>query len=142
MVGGQAMDMAASGKQMEMALIARMQRMKTGALIQFSVEAGALMAGASDEALNALSGFAHDLGLAFQITDDLLDACGNSSKTGKAVGKDAARGKASFVGDLGVDGARERAALLAKQAKGHLEIFGASALILRQSVDFVITRNG
>jgi len=142
MVGGQAMDMAADGKQMEMALIARMQRMKTGALIQFSLEAGAIMGGASDEALSALSGFAHDLGLVFQITDDLLDVCGDSGNTGKAVGKDARQGKASFVGGLGVDGAKERALLLADQAKGHLEIFGSSALILRQSVDFVITRSG
>lgn len=142
MVGGQAMDMTASGTQMEMALIARMQRMKTGALIQYSIGAGAIMAGASVEAKNALSGFSNDLGLVFQITDDLLDACGESSKTGKAVGKDAKAGKASFIDELGVAGARRRAKLLAEQAKSHLDIFGSSALILHQSVDFVIERTG
>jgi len=141
MVGGQAMDMTASGTQMEMALIARMQRMKTGALIQYSIGAGAIMAGASDEAKSALSGFSNDLGLVFQITDDLLDACGESDETGKAVGKDAKQGKASFIDELGIDGARRRAKLLAEQAKQHLDIFGSSALILRQSVDFVINRS-
>lgn len=140
MIGGQAMDMAADGTQMEMALIARMQRMKTGALIQYALEAGAIMSGASDEAKNALAGFSHGLGLAFQITDDLLDAQGKASKTGKAVGKDAQQGKASFVDELGIEGARKRAVLLADQAKQHLELFGSSALILRQSVDFVINR--
>ncbi len=140
MIGGQAMDMAAAGVKMEMALIARMQRMKTGMLIQFSAEAGAIMAGASDAARQALVGFAHDLGLAFQITDDLLDVTGDPEKTGKSVGKDAKQGKASFVDDLGVAGAQARSKMLAEQAKDHLDIFGANATILRQSVDFVINR--
>ncbi|MBL4596123.1 MAG: polyprenyl synthetase family protein [Robiginitomaculum sp.] len=141
MVGGQAIDMSATGAKMEMALIARMQRMKTGSLIQFSAEAGAIMAGASDEARQALTGFAHDLGLAFQITDDLLDAEGDPKKTGKAVGKDAAQGKASFVDDLGVEGARQHTKLLGEQAKAHLDIFGSSATILHQSIDFIVNRS-
>ncbi|PHR57404.1 MAG: farnesyl-diphosphate synthase [Robiginitomaculum sp.] len=141
MVGGQAMDMAAGDAKMEMALVARMQRMKTGALFQFSMEAGAIMAGASSEARYALTAFAHDLGLAFQITDDLLDVEGDQDKTGKAVGKDAGQGKASLIDDLGVEGARERTKMLGEQAKSHLEIFGSSALILHQSVDFVISRS-
>lgn len=141
MVGGQAVDMSAGGVEMETAMIARMQRMKTGALIQFSCEAGAIMANAPEETRNALSGFAHDLGLVYQITDDLLDVEGDTSETGKAVGKDRDQGKASFVDDLGVDGARERCHLLAEQAKAHLDLFGASATILRQSVDFVVNRS-
>ncbi|VAV88589.1 (2E,6E)-farnesyl diphosphate synthase [hydrothermal vent metagenome] len=144
MVGGQAMDMAAatSSTKMQMPLIARMQRMKTGALIQFAVEASAIMSGASAQAHHALSRFANDLGLAFQITDDLLDVEGDVKKTGKAVGKDAAQGKASFVEGLGVKDARARSKMLADQAKAHLDIFGDSATILRQSVDFVINRSG
>lgn len=141
MVGGQAVDMSAGGAEMETAMIARMQRMKTGALIQFSCEAGAIMAGAAEEIRNALTGFAHDLGLVYQITDDLLDVEGHASETGKAVGKDKGQGKASFVDDLGVDGARERCTMLADQAKAHLEPFGSSATILRQSVDFVVNRS-
>jgi farnesyl diphosphate synthase len=115
--------------------------MKTGALIQFSACAGAIMAGASDDARQALAGFSHDLGLAFQIVDDLLDVEGDPDQTGKAVGKDVKQGKASFVDGLGVDGARERAKMLAEQAKSHLDVFGDSATILRQSVDFVINRS-
>ncbi len=142
MAGGQAIDISVKDNTLEMPLIARMQRMKTGALFQFSAEAGAVMAQASQDAFSALGGFAHDLGLAYQITDDLLDAEGEASETGKAVGKDGEQGKASFVLALGPDQARERAKMLAEQAKKHLEFFGQSASILRQSVDFVIERTG
>jgi farnesyl diphosphate synthase len=142
MVGGQAIDISVTDNTLEMPLIARMQRMKTGALFQFSAEAGAIMAQASSEAFGALSGFAHDLGLAYQIADDLLDVEGEASKTGKAVGKDADQGKASFVLALGPEQARERARMLAAQAKSHLDFFGQSASILRQSVDFVVERTG
>ncbi len=142
MAGGQAIDISVKDNTLEMPLIARMQRMKTGALFQFSAEAGAVMAQASPEAFTALGGFAHDLGLAYQITDDLLDAQGEASKTGKAVGKDMDQGKASFVLALGPEQARERARMLAAQAKRHLEFFGQTASILRQSVDFVVERTG
>ncbi len=142
MAGGQAIDVSVKDNELEMPLIARMQRMKTGALFQFSAEAGATMAQASTEAFAALSGFAHDLGLAYQIADDLLDVEGEQSNTGKAVGKDAANGKASFVLTLGPEQAKKRARLLAEQAKSHLEFFGQSATILRQSIDFVIERTG
>jgi len=142
MAGGQAIDVSVKNNTLEMPLIARMQRMKTGALFQFSAEAGAIMAGASSDAFAALSGFAHDLGLAYQIADDLLDVEGKASETGKAVGKDAGQGKASFVLALGPEQARGRARMLAGQAKAHLDFFGKNASILRQSVDFVIERTG
>ncbi len=140
MAGGQAIDISVTDNELEVPLIARMQRMKTGALFQFSAEAGAIMAQAGSDAFAALSGFAHDLGLAYQIADDLLDAEGSESGTGKRVGKDADMGKASFVLALGPEQARKRARMLAEQSKRHLEFFGSNAAILRQSVDFVIER--
>lgn len=142
MAGGQAIDISVEDNTLEMPLIARMQRMKTGALFQFSAEAGAIMAQASQDAFAALSGFAHDLGLAYQIADDLLDVEGQAEQTGKAVGKDADQGKASFVLVLGPEQARKRAHMLAEQAKRHLDFFGRGASILRQSIDFVIERTG
>lgn len=140
MAGGQAIDISVTDNELEVPLIARMQRMKTGALFQFSAEAGAIMAQAGSDAFAALSGFAHDLGLAYQIADDLLDAEGNEKGVGKKLGKDADLGKASFVLALGPEQARGRACMLAEQAKRHLEFFGDNASILRQSVDFVIER--
>lgn len=141
MVGGQMIDMQAAHEVSDMPTLARMQRMKTGALISASVDMGAIIGGASDAQRHALSGFAHDLGLAYQIADDLLDAEGDPSVVGKATGKDMAAGKATFVSYLGVDGARERVRLLAAQARKHLAIFRDRATILLQSVDFILDRN-
>jgi farnesyl diphosphate synthase len=140
MVGGQMIDMIARELGDDMAAVTRMQRLKTGALISYAVEVGAMMGRASDDARAALSAFAHDLGLAFQITDDLLDAQGHSDEVGKAVGKDAAKGKATFVSLLGLDGAKQRVQLLGVQAKQHIAIFGTRAHYLSQIVDSVIDR--
>jgi farnesyl diphosphate synthase len=140
MVGGQMMDMVASELGDDIAAVTRMQRLKTGALIGFAVEAGYTLGRASEEARHALSAYAHDLGLAFQITDDLLDAVGDGDEMGKASGKDAGRGKATFVSLLGVSGARERVALLAVQAKAHLATFGSRATYLSQIVDTIVDR--
>lgn len=140
MVGGQMIDMLEDESPRDLNTITRMQRLKTGALISYSVEAGAIIGGASDVEKHALHGFAHDLGLAYQISDDLLDATGNEADVGKPLRTDETAGKANFVTILGVDQARERVRLLAAQAKEHLAIFRNRANILLQSVDFVLDR--
>ncbi len=140
MVGGQMMDMIAEELGDDIAAVTRMQRLKTGMLITYAVEVGALMGRASDEAKHALSAYAHDLGLAFQITDDILDAEGSTEEVGKAVGKDAVKGKATFVSLLGLDGAKQRVTLLADQARAHLSMFGARAQYLNQIIDTITQR--
>ena len=140
MVGGQMMDMIAEELGDDIAAVTRMQRLKTGMLITYAVEVGALMGRASDEAKHALSAYAHDLGLAFQITDDILDAEGSTEEVGKAVGKDAGKGKATFVSLLGLDGAKQRVTLLADQARAHLQMFGARAHYLNQIIDTITQR--
>ena len=106
---------------MSIGAITRLQRLKTGALISFSCTAGAILGKAAEPLRAALAAYAHDLGLAFQIVDDLLDVEGDPAELGKATGKDAAAGKATFVSILGVERARSQAALLAQQAAAHLE---------------------
>jgi len=140
MVGGQMIDMLGAEMPRDLNTITRMQRLKTGALITYSTEAAAIIGKASPGERQALAGFSHDLGLAYQIADDILDATGQESMTGKAVRKDAGAGKANFVTLLGLDGARERVRLLAAQARDHLAIFHNRADILLQSVDFVLGR--
>ena len=140
MVGGQMIDLATEHAEQSVATITRMQRLKTGALISFACEAGAILGGAPDEVTHALHLYAHDLGLAFQITDDLLDTEGNATDMGKATGKDAAAGKATFVSLLGIEHARERARLLARQAVAHLDIMDERAGHLRDIAEFVVKR--
>ncbi len=141
MVGGQMIDLIAEKQTLDIGEITRLQRMKTGALIAFSCEAGAILAKAGAEQRTALRGYAHDLGLAFQIADDLLDVEGSAEATGKPVGADAAAGKATFVSILGVERARAQAGLLVDQAVAHLDLFGQRAELLRQVARFVITRS-
>ena len=140
MVGGQMIDMLEDESPRDLNTITRMQRLKTGALISYSVEAGAIIGGANEMERQALHGFAHDLGLAYQISDDLLDATGDEDDVGKPLRTDESAGKANFVTLLGVEAARERVRLLAAQAKEHLAIFRNRANILLQSVDFVLDR--
>ena len=140
MVGGQMIDLIAEHQNLDIGAITRLQRMKTGALIAFSCEAGAILATAPNELRLALRGYAHDLGLAFQIADDLLDVEGSAAETGKPVGADAAAGKATFVSILGVTRARAQAELLVRQAVAHLDLFEQRAELLREAARFVITR--
>lgn len=140
MVGGQMIDMLEEESPRDLHTITRMQRLKTGALISYALEAGAILGQAREAERNALAGFANDLGLAYQIADDILDAEGDEAVVGKAVSKDKDAGKANFVTLLGVDGARQRVRLLAAQAKEHLAIFRDKAHILLHSVDYVLNR--
>jgi farnesyl diphosphate synthase len=142
MVGGQMLDLLAEkeGADMSIGAITHLQRLKTGALISFSCMAGAILGKASEPMRMALAAYAHDLGLAFQIVDDLLDIEGTAAELGKTPGKDQAAGKATFVSILGKERARAQADLLARQAAAHLEPFGAAADLLRQAAKFVVAR--
>jgi farnesyl diphosphate synthase len=141
MVGGQMFDLLAEHDDtLDIGAIIRLQRMKTGELIAFSSIAGAILGKAPHQARVSLQAYAHDLGLAFQIADDLLDVEGDVAQVGKDVGKDTDAGKATFVSILGLERAREQAELLAQQAAQHVELFGEKAEMLRQVAAFVVTR--
>lgn len=145
MVGGQVLDLASekgASNLHSLAGVTTIQRMKTGALIRFSAEAGAILASAAPVRRHALCAYGEALGAAFQIADDLLDAEGDAQATGKAVGKDAAAGKATFVTVLGVAGARARLAELNAEARAALATFGAAARNLTAAIDFVSNRRG
>jgi farnesyl diphosphate synthase len=140
MVGGQMIDLLAATEELDISVITRMQRMKTGALLSYAAETASILIDIEDQVRRSLEGFAHDVGLAYQICDDLLDVTGDENEAGKAVGKDAGQGKATFVTILGVEGAQDRARHLAAQAKDHLAPFGARADVLRDAVDFIVER--
>ena len=141
MVGGQMIDLIAEERpDLDIGAITRLQRLKTGALIAFACESGAILGKMSTELRLALRAYAHDLGLAFQIADDLLDVEGSAEDTGKPVGQDAAAGKATFVSILGVERARAQAELLVAQAVAHLDLFEERADLLRQAARFVVER--
>ena len=139
MVLGQSLDMAAETASTPLTLdqIIALQAGKTGALIRFAAQAGAIMVQADT---TALDGYAQALGLAFQIADDILDVQGDPAKAGKRLGKDEAAGKATFVSLLGLDGAKARAAELIAQAEVSLAPYGAKAATLKQAARFVIAR--
>ena len=140
MCGGQMIDMLAEGQTLTGPEITRLQALKTGRLIQFSAEAGAILGRAPLPQRHMLAAYGRDLGAAFQIADDLLDTEGNPEETGKATGKDAAAGKATMVAILGPERARAHAEMLAQQAAAHLDSFGPRAKLLRELADFAVNR--
>lgn len=140
MVLGQALDIAAETAEAPLTLdeIQALQRGKTGALIEWSAIAGARLAEAD---ITPLQMYARDLGLAFQIADDVLDVTGDAATVGKATQKDAAAGKATFVSLLGLDEAKRRADQLMESACAHLDVYGGAADVLRETARFVISRS-
>jgi farnesyl diphosphate synthase len=141
MAGGQMLDLIAERTKLDLASVTRLQQLKTGALIGFCLEAGGIMGRVPVEGRRPLRGYARDVGLAFQIADDLLDAEGEEAKTGKRVGKDGAKGKETFVSLLGAERARQQANLLVAQAIEHLQSFGAEADLLRAIARFAVERD-
>lgn len=140
MVGGQMMDLLAEKTQFDIGQTTRLQRMKTGEIIAFSCEAGGILGKASQQHRTALQKYAHDLGLAFQMIDDLLDVEGDEKEVGKTLRKDKDAGKATFVSILGAERARAQAHLLSEQAQRHLDIFEGRADLLRAVAQFVVER--
>ena len=141
MAGGQMMDLKAGEMGLDLPAVTRLQQLKTGALIGWCVEAGAIMGRSPAEGRTSLRGYARDVGLAFQIADDLIDHEGDEEKAGKRVGKDRAAGKQTFVSLLGPERARRQADMLVDQAIAHLHPFGADADLLRALARFAVERD-
>ena len=142
MVGGQVMDISSQGLEIEPHLLEYIHSHKTGALIAASVCAGAMIGGASPSQCKALTHYGEKLGLAFQVTDDLLDVQGEERKLGKAVGKDQAKGKATYPGLFGIADSRRKAEVLVEEALGHLQSFDGRANPLREIAKFILERTG
>ncbi len=140
MVGGQMIDIFPKQEQLDLEGISELQRLKTGALIKFSCLGGAILGRAQADATSALTNYAANLGLAFQIVDDLLDAEGTEEEMGKPTGQDADLNKATFVKLLGHKGARTKAETLVKDACEQLTLFGPKAERLGEVPRFVINR--
>jgi farnesyl diphosphate synthase len=140
MCGGQMLDLIGETEEFDMGTISRLQRLKTGMLMAFACEAGGILGKADESQRKALRGYAHDLGLAFQVTDDILDVEGDENDTGKPANQDEAAGKATFVSTLGKEQARMRAEMLIAQACRHLHVFGDRANMLKKFAHYVLER--
>lgn len=141
MAGGQMMDLVAETTTFDLPTVTRLQQLKTGALISACVEIGAILGRVPIEGRTALRGYAHDLGLAFQIADDILDVEGDEELAGKALHKDEAAGKQTFLSLMGLERAREQAQMLVDQAKSHLNSYGEEANLLRAIAEFTVQRD-
>ena len=141
MAGGQMMDIAAAHQTYDLRQVTRLQQLKTGALLAASVEMGAILGRMPPEGRSNLRAYARDIGLAFQIADDLLDVDGDAEKAGKALRKDAGAGKATCVSLMGVDGARAQAQMLVEQAASHLASHGEKARLLVDLARFIVERD-
>jgi farnesyl diphosphate synthase len=141
MAGGQTMDLAAEGQQLDLPTITRLQQLKTGALIEYAVEAACIMTRLPVEARTPYRGYARNIGLAFQIADDLIDHSGDEAAAGKPTGRDANAGKATFVSLLGEERARQQAGFLVDQAIEHLSGHGGEADLLRAIARFAVERD-
>jgi farnesyl diphosphate synthase len=141
MAGGQMMDLAAEGQSLDLAAITRLQQLKTGALIEYAVEAPCIVTRLTKEARTPYRGYARNIGLAFQITDDLSDYSGNEATAGKRTGKDAQKGKATFVSLFGPERAAQQARMLVEQGIDHLSDHGEEADMLRAIARFAIERD-
>lgn len=141
MCGGQMMDIVAETSSFDLPTVTRLQQLKTGALLSASVEMGAILGKVPPEGRTHLRGYARDIGLAFQIADDLLDTEGDEAAAGKALRKDEAQGKETFLSLLGADRAREQARILVDQAIEFLASYGPEADLLRELARFIVERN-
>ena len=141
MAGGQMMDLVADGADFDLHAVTRLQQLKTGALISFCLEAGAILGRIAPEGRHGLRGYARDVGLAFQIADDVLDAEGDAEVAGKALQKDAEAGNATFLSLLGIDRAKAQMHMLVDQAVAHLHGFGKEADLLRAIARYTVERD-
>ena len=141
MIGGQVLDIRSEGEPVDLETLQRIHRMKTGALISVSIRAGAILAGASESELTSLSDYARQIGLAFQIADDILNVEGDRALLGKGTGSDAARGKVTFPALLGIEESRSRAEKLVLGALAALSSFDDRAEPLREIARYVLSRN-
>jgi farnesyl diphosphate synthase len=141
MAGGQMMDIVAESETFDLPTVTRLQQLKTGALLGAAVEMGAILGRLAPEGRTHLRGYARDIGLAFQIADDLLDHEGDEAAAGKALRKDAAAGKQTFLSLLGADRARAQAQMLVEQAIAHLAQHGPEAGLLRDLARYIVERD-
>jgi len=140
MVGGQMLDLIGEHEEFDLGTISRMQRMKTGKLMAFACEAGAILGKADDPHKRALCNYAYDLGLAFQVTDDILDVEADPKETGKPANQDDKAGKSTFVSTMGKEQAKSRAEMLVHQAIRHLHIFDGRGEMLKELAMYVLER--
>ena len=141
MAGGQMMDIEAENATFDLQTVMRLQALKTGALIAASVEMGAILGHIPPEGRTHLRGYARDIGLAFQIADDILDVEGDPELAGKALQKDADAGKGTFVSLMGLERAKQQAEMLVAQANEHLSCYGSEANLLRAIANYITERD-